>query len=110
MFHLIRVRFAHPPAGFPKECLRPLHRGRGYACGMAAGSCNTLCSHFEWSGFIRRVPKPWCFGWVVTQTDTRCCAAGQSAAVYAMHLPSHFTQQRALYFLKGATHEFTANI
>ena len=22
MFHLIRVRFAHPPAGFPKECLR----------------------------------------------------------------------------------------
>ena len=23
-FDLIRVRFAHPPAGFPKECLRPL--------------------------------------------------------------------------------------
>ena len=27
-FDLIRVRFAHPPAGFPKECLRPLLRGR----------------------------------------------------------------------------------
>ena len=27
-FGLIRVRFAHPPAGFPKECLRPLLRGR----------------------------------------------------------------------------------
>ena len=28
LFHLIRVRFDHPPAGFPKECLRPLRRGR----------------------------------------------------------------------------------
>ena len=27
-FDLIRVRFAHPPAGFPKECLCPLLRGR----------------------------------------------------------------------------------